>query len=102
MTRTTDTPTERRLPTRTDALVFRGKTALLQVKRAVANRFDREIGTYAFRAHLAQAPVISDARTPLWTETEAEEKFLVAGKVHNLRIAARRLDGVEIPAGETF
>jgi len=102
MTRTTEIPTERRLPTRKDAFVFRGKTALLQFRRAVANRFDREIGVYAFRSHLAEAPVISVSRTPLWTETQAEEKFLVAGKIHNLRIAARRLDGVEIPAGETF
>ncbi|MBK9154039.1 MAG: VanW family protein [Chloracidobacterium sp.] len=46
--------------------------------------------------------VIATSRTPLWTEIEPEERFLVAGKIHNLRLAARQLDGLEIPAGQVF
>ena len=47
-------------------------------------------------------PAIAESITPLWTETDARGRFLVAGKIHNLRLAAARLDGVEIPAGEIF
>ncbi|HEU0052615.1 MAG TPA: VanW family protein, partial [Longimicrobium sp.] len=39
---------------------------------------------------------------PLWTESEPEERALIAGKVHNLRLALRRIDGVEVPAGGVF
>lgn len=56
------------------------------------------------RAPAAQAdwPVTAGvSRTPLWTGGGAEWK-LTAGKVQNLRVAARRLDGVVIPAGAVF
>ncbi len=51
---------------------------------------------------LAGLPVIARSETPLWTETEPQERFLVAGKIQNLRIALSRLNSVEIPAGEVF
>ncbi|MFL6467199.1 MAG: VanW family protein, partial [Pyrinomonadaceae bacterium] len=34
--------------------------------------------------------------------TEPAERFLVAGKINNLRIAVNSLNGIEIPAGEVF
>ena len=37
-----------------------------------------------------------------WTEGSAEERFLVAGKVQNLRLAAAAIDGVAVPGGEVF
>jgi hypothetical protein len=47
--------------------------------------------------------------TPLWTGVdgasaapEGTEWQLTAGKIHNLRVAARRLDGLLIPAGQSF
>ena len=47
--------------------------------------------------------------TPLWTGVDGAsaapagtEWRLTAGKIHNLRVAARRLDGLLIPAGQTF
>lgn len=48
------------------------------------------------------APVVADVQSPLWFSDEAGERWHQAGKVHNLRIAARCLNGVEIPAGEMF
>ncbi len=48
------------------------------------------------------APVAGEARAPLWTEISEAEFPLTAGKVQNLRAACRRLDGVEVPAGEIF
>ena len=46
---------------------------------------------------------LSPNRKPaLWTETEPEERFLLAGKIQNLRLVVSKLDGLEIPAGEIF
>ena len=48
-------------------------------------------------------PVAAGAsRTPLWNSRDAAEFKLTAGKVHNLRVAARRLDGLLIPQGAVF
>jgi len=51
---------------------------------------------------LCRLPVIASSVTPLWTEIEPQERFLVAGKIQNLRIALSHLNGVEIPTGEIF
>jgi hypothetical protein len=54
-------------------------------------------------ARLAAAPVIVETRSPLWTIAGgAKDRALTAGKVHNLRLALGGIDGVEVPAGETF
>ncbi|HLK24967.1 MAG TPA: VanW family protein [Caulobacteraceae bacterium] len=45
---------------------------------------------------------VAASRTPLWTETAPGEQALQLGKVHNLRCAARLLDGTIIPAGAIF
>lgn len=91
------------LHSRTGALVFRAKAAVLQLHRA-----GRDLaGGRRPRRHprggaLTGAPVLAESVTPLWTEGDAAERPLVAGKVHNLRLALRRLDGAEVPAGATF
>ncbi|MBK9155475.1 MAG: VanW family protein [Chloracidobacterium sp.] len=94
--------TDRTSPTRIGSLVFRGKTALLQLRRAGSDAFDKRVSRHSKRSGLSSDAVIATSRTPLWTEIEPEERFLVAGKIHNLRLAARRLDGLEIPAGQVF
>jgi hypothetical protein len=51
----------------------------------------------------ASWPVTAGAsRTALWNSRDPAEFRLTAGKVHNLRIAARKLDGLLIPAGGEF
>jgi hypothetical protein len=85
--------TERRVPSFIDSLVFRAKTALLQ---------DKTLQRHPYASELANMPIIATSRTPLWTEIHPAERALVAGKIHNLRLAARRLDGIEIPAGREF
>jgi hypothetical protein len=66
----------------------------------------RELGNTPARhapgAGLAAAPVIGEARAALWTAVSPAEFPLTAGKVENLRRAARAFHGVEIPAGEVF
>lgn len=93
---------ERVVPSIWDAAVFRVKSTLLQVRRGVADRLDRSIGKAKRGERFAESPVIAESRTPLWTETEPEERHLVAGKIENLRRAVAMIDGVEFGPGETF
>lgn len=87
---------------RRQAVIFRGKASLLQLKRGVENLFDSKIKCQTFGEKLKTAPVVAESKTPLWTESVAEEQFLLAGKTHNLRLAVKRLNNLEIPAGEIF
>jgi vancomycin resistance protein VanW len=91
-----------RTPTYADAAIFRGKTMLLQLRRAVVDLTGSSVGRHAVGNHLENEQVIATSATRLWTENEPQERFLVAGKIHNLRLAIKRLDGVEVPAGAIF
>lgn len=102
MTANTEIQVERKIPSRVDTTVFRGKTALLQIKRGLDDLISKRVVRHGKRSKLSDEMVIATSKTPLWTETEPEERFLVAGKIHNLRLAIRQLDGVEIPANEVF
>lgn len=92
----------RTVPTRAEALVFRAKTFLFQGRRLLLDKFRFPVVKFEKNDRLASESVISESRTALWTETEPQERFLVAGKINNLRIAARDLDGVEVPADRVF
>jgi len=91
-----------RLPTRFDAVKFRVKSVLLQAKRAAADLTSRSVRRHSVGSTLTEKDIVAESKTRLWTETGAEERFLVAGKIQNLRIAARRLNGIEIPSDQTF
>jgi hypothetical protein len=88
--------------TRIQSLIFKTKAALLRAKRGMENLFDRKLRKFPKAAGPGKNSIIAESKTPLWTESLSEEQFLLAGKVHNLRLAIRKLDGVEIPAGEVF
>lgn len=90
------------LPTRLDALAFAAKAVLFRIDRARRNLRRGDAVRFAAGDELAGAPVIAESRTKLWTEASDAEHSLLAGKIHNLRVALRRLDGVEIPAGRVF
>lgn len=47
-------------------------------------------------------PQVFERRSALYTQTDPVEKRLELGKVQNLRLVARCLNGVEVPAGATF
>ena len=79
--------TQRKIPTRREALIFRGKTLLLQINRGIRDLFATEIKTFPKSRELTDQAVIATSKTPLWTATEPEEQFLLAGKIHNLRPA---------------
>jgi hypothetical protein len=86
---------------RSGAIVFRAKATVFRLGRA-AKDLRGGPRRHPRAAALEDAPVLAESVTPLWTEDGAAELPLVAGKVHNLRLALRRLHGVEVPAGEVF
>lgn len=106
--RATATATDRPLaspgavPSRLGALLFAAKTRVLQLRRALRDlrggprRHRRDTGLPI------AAAAVSESVTALWPESEETSPLLVAGKIHNLRVAARLLHGVEVPAGATF
>ncbi len=56
----------------------------------------------ACRAAPAGGAVVAEVVTPLYTEADPNEMALQLGKVQNLRVAARALDGVVIRRNEVF
>jgi hypothetical protein len=86
---------ERDVPSRLQALMFQAKTRVFQVRRALAEIGHRP-AIHRMAEELRDAPVIAEKRAPLWREVSAEEFPLTAGKVENLRVAARAFHGVEI------
>lgn len=89
-------------PAFSDALIFRTKATLLQMNRAASNVLRNEATRFPFGNRLSGEAIIGQSVTRLWTDSNDAEKRLLAGKVHNLRIALRRLNGVEIAAGGVF
>jgi len=87
-----------------DALNFRSRAAALRLRRTALELVGRcPAGPHRRGADLAEAPVVAEAHSQLWTNgAGAKDRALTAGKVHNLRLALRGIDGVEVAAGETF
>lgn len=88
-------------PPRRSPVLFAAKAWGLRARRAAV---DVVHGPPRLRRALA-AGFDADAaasRTPLWGDEGAGERGLQRGKVENLRVAARALDGVVIPAGAVF
>jgi len=102
MQKTSAVKTEKRTHTRPQALIFNIKAFLLQLKRGAENLLNSEIKRFPKTENLIAQPNIAESKTPLWTESSPAEQFLLAGKVHNLRLAVERLNGLEIPANQTF
>ena len=55
-----------------------------------------------FDTDLSDRFVAAESRTKLWTESDPAERYLVAGKIHNLRVAVKKLNGLEVGAGQIF
>lgn len=89
-------------PAFSDALTFRAKATLLQMNRAARGALRNETARSPIRDGLSGEAIIGQSVTRLWAGGDDSEKDLVAGKVHNLRLAIRRLHGAEVPAGGVF
>lgn len=88
-------------PTRLGAIVHAAKVRVHQLARTL-----RDLGSELHPASpgdaLRDGPLLAESRSRLWTAEDPREWPLEQGKVENLRIAARKLDGLELPAGATF
>jgi len=90
------------LPTRAGALSFWLRSRAFILLRALRDLGDRSHRRWPRGHALAEAAVLAESRTPLWRDGRGDEFALVAGKVHNLRVALRAFDGVVVPAGATL
>lgn len=90
-------------PSRAQALWFWFRIRCLTLARIAKNGLDSSIRRWPRASHahsaLLDAPVIGQCDSVLWNDGRSDEFALVAGKVHNLRLACRAFDGVELPAG---
>jgi hypothetical protein len=88
-------------PTRWSSLLFEAKAAMFKARRLARDAVNGppvlSRSPSSFLGHLA-----GNSRTALWSDTRLAERALQWGKVHNLRVAARALDGTVIPAGSVF
>jgi hypothetical protein len=69
-------------------------------RQAWRNVFAADLRRWPKTQRLVAAPILAQLRSPLWTDGRDDEFVLVAGKVHNLRVAAKAFHSVEIPAGQ--
>lgn len=86
-------------PTLRGALLFEAKSFCFRAQRSVKDALS---GPARLSRAQVQGVIAGQSRTPLWGDTRMSERAMQWGKVHNLRIAAKFLDGTHIPAGETF
>ncbi len=88
-------------PTRYSQLVFGAKAVALRAKRGARNL----IASPPLLAK-AEAPgfpnLLAESRSSLWADEALAERGFQLGKIQNLRIACRALDGLVIPAGAVF
>jgi hypothetical protein len=85
-----------------DAL-FRSKTVAYSLRRWLKDRTWDRVDAWPRNDLLAHAAVLSESTSQLWNAEDNDLNWiLTAGKVENLRVAARRLHGVELPANTVF
>ena len=95
-------PAPKPLPSRLQAGWFWFRIRALTAQRIAMDWFNASARQWpvvpASASQLADAPVIAEYKSPLWTDGRTDEFALVAGKVHNLRLARKAFDGLEVPA----
>lgn len=83
-------------------LIFKTKVTLLIGKRFLMN-MRSPVRKYSRSNHLIHEPVIAVSQSELWNSSDnIKNRILTAGKIENLRIAAKTLNGIEVKADEVF
>jgi hypothetical protein len=81
---------------------FQLKSFLLIVKRLLKNVFTTAI-KFSDKGQLKSQPVIAISESNLWDNDDNEQNWiLTAGKIENLRLAAKRINGIEVEANKVF
>jgi hypothetical protein len=88
-------------PSRAGAVLFQLKALAFRLKRLARDAAAGPVRLPRADAE-AFAVTIAASRTPLWAEVSAAERALQRGKVQNLRVAARHLDGTLLGPGAVF
>jgi vancomycin resistance protein YoaR len=79
------------------------KSRALMLRRLILNSVGkRPASNRADSANAANLFILAQDRSPLFTVSDPREKELELGKVHNLRVSAKALDGLHIHNGEIF
>ena len=82
--------------------IFRLKMALLTARRMVQNSL-RPLKKFSDNQKLLDQAVISFSESELWNPFDNKDNWiLTAGKIENLRIAVKKLNGLEIKANQEF
>ncbi|CAN5517225.1 hypothetical protein BH10PSE7_BH10PSE7_01440 [soil metagenome] len=93
-----------RVPGRWDMALFQAKAAVFRARRFALELFASAAPRKYGRGNaLEGGAIIAQTVSPLaHTLTGNRDQALTAGKIQNLRIAVRAIDGIEIPAGGIF
>ena len=82
--------------------LFHIKTIALTFKRFAKNLLS-PIEKFKANKRLIHEPIIAISESELWNPNDNEKNWiLTAGKVQNLRIATKRINGIEVKANQTF
>jgi len=83
---------------------FGFKATLFRLRRTVLEAATRQnIVKHQPADDLAREPILAHITSPLWNGLSGPKEYaLTAGKIQNLRMAVRAINGVEVPAGEVF
>src|SRR4029453_4418027 len=92
------------IPSFWDMALFETKATAFRMRRSAGEMFRRAaVLRHGKGQALSNAPVLASVSSPLWPMLGGEKDLtLTAGKIHNLRQAVKRLDGIEIEAGRLF
>ncbi|MCL2144642.1 MAG: VanW family protein [Endomicrobia bacterium] len=89
------------IPTRMDGFVFAAKASLLQFQRTLKNIFN-PLPRSKPHTDFPNKVLLSQSVSLLRFHDEETALALVDGKIHNIRIAIKNLDGIVVRKGEIF
>jgi hypothetical protein len=95
-----DQPTWTR-PTRRASAVFAAKVWILRARRGLRDLADGPLRLMKAEP-IEGAQTVAESTTALWSDLDPAERAAQLGKVQNLRLACRALDGLVLPAGSEF
>ena len=102
MTNIAEDSSDWEVPTRRVAAWFQLRVWAHVLWRSVSDLYRPAVRRHCVSDLLKDEPVVAERRSALWHDARGAEFVLVAGKVHNLRLARGAFDGVVVQAGEVF
>lgn len=90
------------MPSRLAAFLFLAKAKIFQLRRGLLNLFGNGARQLPKATDPAEGRILAESRSLLYPSSNPAEFALQAGKVQNLRTAARHLDGRLMKTGSVF